>query len=533
MRGHFGVCGRSLFAAVVLVMGLFQPMPAYAQTLADKFQIAKPQTHHIVLLDTSGSMKPFFAEVLFAVQVLLNALPQEDTLTVYRFDTYTVTQCEGTISTLELNQCLPTEVNTSRGSKTEIGEAFRKVLDSVESSNAQIITIFFLTDGKEEPRADSDFAKNHDEAWTQLGQYAKKIVDGREIRGYGLGLKEYTDVGLLSRILPQDRVEVVSMKNTSELRARLLGLVERVQRNWLRIAVQEELAKYRVELQSISESKTSGQTVSQDFSIRSLYPHLDIEPASISASAGGPSVTVTPSSSVVVPKQGSSEPVLLSFLIPEPPMRFKFGRSLVEREMPVSWTVKTNFVDADEIRQLGLDPSPQIKADAVTIQYAYHTGYPASFFISLGLSPLIAIACAFFWLRLPLPIVYGKLKIGEMSAQDLEAFRKKELRIGCVGSDITVPNVNGFFTLRVKRSGNWDTLHFRPCSEKIYFEGRLESSHTEIELKQKLVEVRIESIDLLLTNVQQRSIPRRAWGKWAAVIIAVVLVTAGCWFFGP
>lgn len=532
MRGHFWVCGRKLFAAVVLIVGLLEPVSVCAQTLAEKFQIAKPQTHHIILLDTSGSMKPFFAEVLSAVQALLNALPKDDSVTVYRFDTYAVIQCEGTISSLDLNQCLPTEVNTSRGSKTEIGEAFRKVLDSVESSKAPITTIFFLTDGKEEPRADSDFAKNHDAAWTQIGQQAKRITTGRDIWGYGLGLKEYTDVNLLSRILPQDRVEVISMKNPSELRARLETLVERVQRNWLKVAVQEELTKYRVELQAVSEPKMSGLTVSQEFSIRSLYPHLDVEATSVNVSATEPSVTVSPSS-VAVPKQGTSEPVLLSFLVQEPPVSSKIGRRLVAGEVPVSWTVKTAFVDADEIRQLGLDPLPQIKADAVTVKYAYHTGYPASFFLSLGFLPIIAIACAFLWLRLPRPIVYGKLKIGETSAQDLEAFRKKDVRIGCAGSDITVPNVSGFFTLRVKRSGNWDTLSFRPGSDKIYFGGRLESSHTELELKQKLVEIRIEGVELLLTNVQQRSIPRRAWGKWAAVIIVWGLVTAGCWYFGP
>jgi hypothetical protein len=533
MRGHVRHYTRIFSAVLIFVMGLLQSMSSCAQSLVEKFQIAKPLSHHIILLDTSGSMKPFYAEVLAAVQVLLNTLPKDDTLTVYRFDTYATLQCEGTISTLDVNQCLPASVNTTRGSKTEIGEAFHKVIDSIESSKAQIITIFFLTDGKEEPRADSDFARNHNAAWTQLGLRAKDVVKGMEIWGYGLGLKEYTDVGLLNRILPQDRVDVVSMRNTSELRSRLEGLVERVQRNWLKAAVQEELTKYHVELQSISEAKMSGLQVSQKFSIQSRYPHLDLGPVLINASSIGPAVSLTPSNSVAVPKKGASEPIVLSFHVLEPPASSKFGRSLIKGEVPVSWIVKATFEDADEIQRLGLDALPRIQADELTIQYAYEIGYPASFFISLGCLPLIAIMCAIWWLRLPRPRVYGKLKIGDANAQDLELFRKQEIRIGCAGSDITVPDVGGFFTLRVKRSGSWDTLYFRPGADKIYFEGRLESSHTELELKQKLVELRIDSVELLLTNVHQRPTPRRAWGKWAAALTAGGLVTAGCWFFGP
>ncbi|MGD0623258.1 MAG: hypothetical protein ABSB32_00910 [Thermodesulfobacteriota bacterium] len=74
-----------------------------------------------------------------------------------------------------------------------------------------------------------------------MAEIGKRLSISKEICGYGLALKQYTHVNLLGGIVPQGNVEVITMKNPSELGSRIESLREKVRRNWVRLAVENEI----------------------------------------------------------------------------------------------------------------------------------------------------------------------------------------------------------------------------------------------------------------------------------------------------
>lgn len=503
-----------------------------ASSLEEKFQIARPQTHHIVLLDTSGSMKPYFSQVMEAVQTLLQSLPAEDLLTAYRFDDYPVKLCGGVIKNLSPHEYLPTSVNTHPKSKTEIGETFEKVLQEIEASSAPIFTVFFLTDGKEEPRDGSKFDKTHKEAWNILSEKAKKINSQRDIWGYSLGLKQYTDVQLLSKIIPQDKIEVVTMKHPSELKGRIESLREKMRKNWLRSAVQKELREGYLEIVPVEAPKVDDRKVHLSYAIRSHYPHLDIALISFSVENSTRGKKILINDPIPVSKMAFSKPIKVSFELPVH-SKMQFGRKTIFHNENLNLKGSPVFVDEKDIISLDLHPVVKVKGTEATLTYSYKTGIPFSFLIFLPLSLLGIGLFSLRWIRVPAPEVFGNLNAKDIESKHLEDYHQTVVQIGGGGQDISIPDAQGTIALEVRREGSFDTLLLRPLEGQIKLDGELLSNYGERKLQQEVAKVSLGGRELILSEINTRRIRPRAWGKLIVFAATAVAINFILWKIGP
>lgn len=526
--------GREIAISLLLATWILSPIPAFpTQGLEEKFQIRRPQSHYLVLLDTSGSMRDFFSQVLLAVRTLLQALPPDDILTVYRFDDYPVRLCHNVIRNLQLpDECLPPGVNPDPRSRTEIGETLEKALDDIEASQASVFIVFFLTDGREEPRRGSRFDRNHDESWATLAERGQRLGQRREIWGYGLGLRQYTDVNLLARIIPQGRVEVITMGSPSELQGRIEGLRDRVRRNWLRSAVRKELESGFLELVQVKTPSVKQGKVHVAYAIRSTYSHLDIQPVPLAVSSSRPDLKLALESPVSVPTMGQSRPFTISFGLP-PHSPWRLGKKTIAHEEKLIVNATPAFVDAEEIRSLGVEPRVNLKGFETVVPYSYTVGIPFSFLALLPLSLLAFIFLTVRWTKVPSPEVFGTLSAQGISPRDLGHEHRERITVGGSGQDIVLPGAAGAFELEVRRRGSWDILFLRPLAGQIQLEGRTLSSFAEEELQQDMVRVTVGGRDLMLTGVAPRRARQRAWGKILLLLVSLVVLNVLTWSIGP
>jgi len=515
---------------------LLAAVPAFAAPgLEEKFRIGRPQFHYLVLLDTSGSMAPFFDQVLQGVRALLQVLPPDDFLTVYRFDDYPVRLCHNHVKDLVLPEgCLPRGVNRDPRSRTEMGETLEKALDDIEASRASVFIVFFLTDGKEEPRRGSKFDRSHEESWAALAERGRRLSRQKEMWGYGLGLRRYTDVHLLARVIPPERVEVITMDNPSELRGRVEDLRERVRRNWLRSAVRKELEGGFLELVQVQAPTVRQGRVYATYAIRSAYPHLAVRPVSLAVGPSMPDLKLALEAPVSVPTGGRSQPFTVSFRLPSH-SPWRLGRKTITREDRLIFQATPVLADEEEIRGLGLEPRVRLRGFETVVSYSYPAGIPFSFLALLPFSLLTFVLLAARWGRVPPPEVFGTLSDGGIPPVDLGRGHKRRVRIGGAGQDVDIelPGVVGAFEIEVRRRGSYDILFLRPLAGQIRLEGRTLSSFAEEELQRDGVRVAIDGREVILTGVSPRRVRRRAWGKILLLLAFLVVLNVLAWKAGP
>lgn len=502
-----------------------------AKGLEEKFKIARPKTHHIVLVDTSGSMKDLFEGVQGAVRTLLEGLPREDWITVYRFDDYPVRLCHENYQNLKIDDCIPQTLNSDKNSKTEIGETFEAAITDIEKSDASVFTLFFLTDGKVEPRIGGEFERDPAGSWTRLSQRGQAITASKEIWAYGLGLRQYTDVNLLTKIIPRKQVEVITIKNPADLKARIDDLKDNVRRKWLRSAVMKELKGGFVELAEIEPPSVRGLKLSASYVMKSTYTHLDLEPVSLTA---GESVTdlKTGWSNISVPTPGQSRPLSFSFPIPMQ-SRWRLGRTTIAREEKIDFKAEPQFVDAAEIKKLGLEPKVNQKGFETSIQYSYQTGIPISFIILLPISLVAGALLISRWLKLPQVEVFGLLSATGIPQKDLQQEHQARLSVGGSGRDLQIPNTRGAFEIAVRRKASFDTLFVHPLAGQIQLGYGTLSSEAEEELRDEVARIKLDGQEIILSGVSPRRIRSQPWIRVSILVMCIALIDFVIWHVGP
>jgi hypothetical protein len=521
-----------LVLTLLLVTWISPPIPASAsQRLEEKFQIGRPQSHYIVLLDTSGSMRPFFNQVLEAVRVLLQALPSDDILTIYRFDDFPIRLCNDVIKKLgDPSNYLPKDVNRDPKSRTEIGETFEKALNDIEASQASIFFVFFLTDGKEEPRVGSKFYTHHEESWAALARRGQKLAQQKEIWGYGLGLRRYTDVALLAKIISPERVEVITMRSPSELRGLIESLREKTRRRWLRSAVEKELESGFLELVQVKAPSAKRGKVQVAYAIRSTYPHLDVRPFNLGLNI--PDAKASLENPVSVPTMGRSRSFTVSFGLPPYP-RWRLGKKRIVGEKRLIFQATPAFVDAEEIKGLGLEPRVMLKGFETDASYSFSVGIPISFPVILIISIILGYLLIPRWTKLPPPEVFGTVSACGNPPEDLGLKHRGRVTIGGADQDICFPCLTGAFEIEVRREGSYDTLFLRPIQGQIQLGGRTLSPYAREKIQDNTVIVSVNGIDVTLTWVSPRRAPRRAYGKALGLGILLVVLNLIIWKVGP
>jgi len=217
---------RLILACLLAV--LFGAPAASAQTLQDRFRLKPSVAHYVVLLDTSGSMKPYFTTVTGALRQFLASVRAPDTIAVLRFDTTWIRLCAGPAGQVDLSTCVPDRVEF--GKYTDIGAALQQGIAELQRSAAEILVLLFLADGRHDPPPFSRYPGLVGPAWTDLERQGNELARRREVRGFAIGLQRYADVALLRRALPPDRTEVVSLAGPGLLQSRLDEIRMRIQR---------------------------------------------------------------------------------------------------------------------------------------------------------------------------------------------------------------------------------------------------------------------------------------------------------------
>jgi hypothetical protein len=525
----------SYIFCLILLLIICMPSLIFAsisQRLEEKFQIGRPQAHYIILLDTSGSMKLFFNQVLEAVQVLLKVLPPDDILTIYRFDDFPIRLCNDVVKKLgDPSNYLPKDVNRDPKSRTEIGETLEKALDDIETSKASIFFLFFLTDGKEEPRVGSKFYTHHEESWAALAMHGQKLAQQKEIWGYGLGLRRYTDVTLLAKVIPSERVEIITMRNPSELQGLIESLREKVRRRWIQSAVARELESGFLELVQVETPKVRHGRVKVSYVIRSTYTHLDIRPFSLSVNIL-PDMKVSFKTPISVPTRGKSQSFTVSFKLPHY-SRWRFGKKRIVEKRKLIFQATPSFMDAEEIRNLGLEPNVKLKGFQTDISYSFLVGIPISFLIVLVLSVLLGSYQILKWMRLPPPEVFGIVSACGSPPVDLGREHRKVITIGGTGQDIFFPCLTGAFKIEVQREGSFDILLLQPIQGNIQLRGRTLSPYAREEIQGDRIVVNVNGVDVTLTFVSPRRVPQRSYVKMLVFVIFLIALNFIIWKVGP
>jgi hypothetical protein len=534
---------------------LFGAPAASAQTLQDRFRLKPPVAHYVVLLDTSGSMKPYFTTVTGALRQFLASLRAPDTIAVLRFDTTWIRLCAGPAGQVDLSTCVPDRVEF--GKYTDIGAALQQGIAELQRSAAEILVLLFLTDGRHDPPPFSKYPGLVGPAWTDLERQGNELARRREVLGFAIGLQRYADVALLRRALPPDRTEVVSLAGPGLLQSRLDEIRMRIQRRRLAFAVREELKKGGVTIARAGEPRLVDERLVVPYTVTSQYVHLPVRfrldrieghPAARASIAAGPPAALQP-----------GKTVSFDVGLPAPTFkRWRVGKAVERWAVQLVFHPEVGFLDAQEIRTLGIEPSVRVGGTTQSVAFAQQVGISLLFLAGLPLSALLLALGGRRWLSVPAPSVYGILQISsvgdarEEKRYRLDEFGKASVKVGGQEGDIPVrevlaprteqgregeagrprgPGVE--MTIEVRRWRGWDSLVVIPSAAGVQVDDRWLVQGREEALEQEVVRVRAGGLDLILSEVGPRRAPSPRWGVMVALAAVVAAGMAVLYRFAP
>lgn len=529
MRGSFNrLAGAWLVLAVLAGAG-----PALAEGgLAERFGIGGPKVHHIVLLDTSGSMKPHYEAVKDAVRALFTILPGQDTLSLYRFDNFPEKLAEGALSEVDFSGRLP---ESAAGERTDIGQCLSRAMDEIAVSKADVHTVFFLTDGKEHVPSGSPFEKNHDGAWAELADRGVKVCKDLEFMAFGVGLVEKTDVTLLAKAFPADRVETVTLKNPTDLQGRLEIMAQKVRERWLKKAVQAELENYGVEAVELAPMAPSGGRMVARYAVKSAYPHLPLTPVRVIAqnSSGIPVRLDPPPPYTLGPDTPTAEFSVIAELPAQEDYPWWGARKTVSAETAYELSPSAAFADAEELTRLGFTPEVRFGVLAGKGATSFETGMPRMVFPVLLAGPLFLLVLAWFWLRVPKPRLFGKIMVSGAEAKDIEPMNLTVLSFGEDGSKIVVPECRGKAEIFIERASGLDSIHLRAVTGRVAAGGKVLTQSSRETVKGGSFDVTVGGATVTLISMSPRRAPRRKWGRLLLTGVLWVAVLTAAYYLSP
>lgn len=283
-RRRYGLRALALFVVIALtLLPMVVSAPVWAADpkarpdLYEMFDIEGVGAQIIVAVDTSLSMKGDFKEVWHALDGFSRELGPRDHLTIIVFDNDAREVYSGPANrTAAVRKALPSAPDPN-GQKTNMGEAVDLVLKELEGEREKLPVVMFLTDGREDPPPESEFAVRPSEAWRNLKDRAANQPNSKNAYVHGIGLNQNTDIERLRRIWPQARPISIT---PSELGLHFKSLKERIRRERLRHEVQRELKRGRVTVR-IEETNwgalRAGTTGKQEMVVTSHYKKLPVE----------------------------------------------------------------------------------------------------------------------------------------------------------------------------------------------------------------------------------------------------------------
>ncbi|MGH7554196.1 MAG: vWA domain-containing protein [Longimicrobiales bacterium] len=356
-------------------------------TLADvppleRCELPPDSLRQLIVLDQSGSMRPAWSTVRAQMAAIVEAMPEGSWLHIEGFSDRVATL----VHDVRIDAAMrPTVVEQARRlplprnlAPTDIGAALEAALDDVlrarSRGRGRVTLVFFITDGKHEPSAQSPYRDT--ELFTKLRARWAKHVHDPTLHPFiyaipvGGGLE---GADLVQRTVPT-AVVVPPMRHDqmSEVVADIIGRVGKDVKRALVVADDSfRAARLHARLAGEPKMRRLGATAEADIIVRSAAACVtyDLSRIQLAASSGDFSgsapdgVRVTPGDSAVVRATLRARHPLSHWLPGSAPMIDTVG---MDRRMQLSLSVSTTLEPAPPIEELLRDPGPA--STAITIE---------------------------------------------------------------------------------------------------------------------------------------------------------------------
>lgn len=363
--------GRSFPFALVCagVVSLFGGRVSAAEdlpALKRLFDLGAQHADYVLVIDTSGSMKPLWPAVVRGAEVFIEAIPDGEHVSLVFFDV------EATASRI-LPRTL-TGANRSdllrelralaspRGSRTDLGLALEKtVAELVRPEANRLQFVFFLSDFAHDPAAASRFASRDPSAagWPDLARRFDVGRGERLLQTFALLLPLGGEVGRDLRLVETvlGPLETVSVGSPATLEEWFRRRRAEIERDKLRTLVRDDLARgWVVDLDPSGRSNRVTRRNLQEVLPLSLAPATwatgDLSARELEAPATLPPLVEATSELVVT--RPAPESLALRLLTTR-----RTARDSATLELRALATAQP----ADEIRWLGIDPESWREAE--------------------------------------------------------------------------------------------------------------------------------------------------------------------------
>ena len=239
------------------------------------FDVDNVDTHYIIAIDTSLSMKESFKNVTDGLSSLTESFKKGDTISIVTFDKDAKVIYQGSIkgSRDEFVKDLP-KAPSKDGNNTDIGKALESVIGQIKKSDDELQLVFFLTDGLDEPPDSSPYKKRGESSWAELKSKAK-IIEGKDIKVHGIGLNSNTDIDLIKSVFSEATPLTLS---PGELESYFSSLKDEIREAKLKSELARELREGKIKLAPVKGSDWGevgpAGRLEIDYKITSKYKYL-------------------------------------------------------------------------------------------------------------------------------------------------------------------------------------------------------------------------------------------------------------------
>lgn len=408
---------------------------------------------HLIILDTSGSMRPVWPAVRAALREFAGAIPDGDELDVRLFAGGVGAYLPPTRATPDVRdewKARMSELPSPNGAHTDLGRASNAVIETIRAAPAeQLLFIFFLTDGKHDPQPGSRFGRSWDQAWQALEDQVRALTAARSIWVGIVRLSPEADHQFLTRVFPSavvtDAIGQNALRNWFDNKGREVAVSK------LRQLIDRELQQIAFVASTPDPVRLlSDRPIERELPFttdRTILQTVLRAPSAHTLPDGG-SIAIRDSQyHVDSPSTGR-----LRVEIRDRSRRFWLPPGIVRRTIDTSIHVPTRLEPATELARIGVPP--ERTADTVRLHLSLAGGGILPWPIYLPTISILAGSVAYLLLVLRWSLhrayLHGRIIIRKVGSQDESSEGQSVVFNGRRLRDHTVTNSNGMPVLRLE-----------------------------------------------------------------------------------
>lgn len=458
--------------ALTLISGAWAQQDANERMLQSDFPILSKRmaqqqqsADFVILIDKSRSMRTLWPQVQSAVSSFVDAIPDNDYLSVIAFGDkgeYLGTPTLVNPATRSTIKQSIAALEEPEDGNTDLGKAFERCLNELNRPNGNKLKfVFFLTDFNHDPPSGSPYAQSkdpHHRVWQELVQRRQNELSGKVLEVFALllplGGQVGRDISLGEAIFPG--IEKVPIR-----RETLGPWFERrraeIARDKLKAYVHDDLQrqptieKLEVELPLM---RTQGHIFAlvRPPKVQMVdFGQLHLSKAFVTLGSGSDTdFKIEPSNeqTITFNSEALQRVKIADVYCHENP----WVRRGLERQIQVSLEGQLNTEPGKEIVTLNLLASPSFKIEKASTVVIPCGLLPWWAYVIAGLVLLAVVAGVLRYIR-PEYLVGELSVIGITKRKILKSEKKKELIVGAVakGQGVAVPNANWRLAVRAFR----------------------------------------------------------------------------------